>query len=42
MIEVVNVMGKLYVTQEEIDLFLTRARAGEFAKSVKPPRNRRA
>ena len=39
MITVINVMGKLYVTQQEIELFHKRAAAGEFSRIVKPPRS---
>ena len=32
MIEPCNILGRLYITTEEIKRFWTRARAGEFAK----------
>lgn len=38
LIETVNICGKLYITADEINRFEARARAGEFAKTVKPPR----
>ena len=37
-ITVININGKNYMTAEAIAEFWRRAKAGEFAKSIKPPK----
>jgi hypothetical protein len=40
-LEVVNICGKLYITDEQISRFKQRAAAGEFAKKAVVPRRDR-
>ena len=37
MITTINISGRNYITQAEIDRFQKRAAAGEFAKTIQPP-----
>lgn len=38
----INIAGRLYITDEEIDRFVTRAQRGEFAKEHKTPSRKMA
>jgi len=39
MITTINIMGKLYVSEHEVEKFMKRAQNGEFARDVRPPLN---
>lgn len=38
LIKTVNIFGRLYISQDEIDRFIERATSGEFEQDIQPPK----